>query len=200
VEISPAETPLMTYFRYHPGVVTVVAGSLSILIATWSFIELRSIAVPPAAPAFSSGADPDWFAVLLPWRCPDPLNVMLSTFLWQLYFAWLVAAIALLAELRRARAVPASLLAAMTEAVRAGNVKTAGYLARLDRSLLGQVLTAGLLRLDDGLEEARAAGFRAALGFKESKERQLIYLEMIGTLGPLVGLAAAVHAALLLAA
>lgn len=190
----------MTCFRYHPGVVTVIAGSLSILIATLSFVELRSIGAPPAPPGFSRGADADRFAVLLPWRCPDPLNVMLSTFVWQLYFAWLVAAIALLAELRRARAVPAGLLAALTEAACAGNVKTAGYLARLDGSVLGQVLTAGLARLDDGLEEARAAGFRAALSFKESKERQLIYLEMIGTLGPLVGLAAAVHAALLLAA
>jgi len=190
----------MTSFRYHPGVVTVVAGSLSILIATLSFVEFRSIAAGPTPPAHSSGTDPDWFAVLLPWQCPDPLNVMLSTFVWQLYFALLMVAIALVAELRRARAVPAGLLAAMTEAASTGNVKTAGYLARLDRSALGQVLTAGLARLDDGLEEARAAGFRAAQGFKESKERQLIYLEMIGTLGPLVGLAAAVHAALLLAA
>jgi hypothetical protein len=190
----------MTCFRYHPGVVTVVAGSLSILIATLSLVELRSIAGPPAAPTFSRNTDPDWFSVSLPWRCPDPLNVMLSTFVWQLYFAWLVATIALMAELRRARAVPAGLLAAMTDAARAGNVQTVGYLARLDGSVLGQVLTAGLARFDDGLEEARAAGFRAAQGFKESKERQLIYLEMIGTLGPLVGLAAAVHAALLMAA
>ncbi|MBL8794528.1 MAG: hypothetical protein JNM56_11535 [Planctomycetia bacterium] len=192
----------MTCLRFHPGAVCVVACLLSVLILTLAWGDRpaphTAICGVSSTSAPTSDGDVDWLSLLLPWRCPDPVTVILGTLLWQLYFTWLGTTLLLAWEWRHARAVPAGLLAALHDAARQGQPRMASYLARLDGSHLGRVLATALARPEDGLEEARAAGFRAARSIKEAQERRLIWLEWIGTLGPLVGLAAAVQAAALL--
>jgi len=61
-------------------------------------------------------------------------------------------------------------------------------MARNDTSFLGRVLTAGMSRLQYGLEDARDAAQNMLDSIRSGKEQINNYTAVIGTLGPLVGL------------
>jgi len=102
---------------------------------------------------------------------------------------WLIAICVLLAlDLRMAQAIPAGFVDDFTDTVNKRKFKEAYDMARGDTSYLGRVLTAGMARLQYGIDDAREASMNALEGIKSDKEQKNNYTAVIATLGPLLGL------------
>ncbi|OWK43157.1 MotA/TolQ/ExbB proton channel family protein [Fimbriiglobus ruber] len=102
---------------------------------------------------------------------------------------WLIAMIVLLTlDLRMSAAIPAGFVDDFTDTVNKRKFKEAYDMVREDPSYLGRVLTAGMARLQYGLEDAREAALNALEGIKSDKEQKNNYTAVIATLGPLLGL------------
>jgi biopolymer transport protein ExbB len=101
----------------------------------------------------------------------------------------LVALIVLLAmDLRMNVAIPPGFVEDFTDTVNKRRFKDAFEMSRNDNSFLGRVLTAGMGRLQYGIEDAREAAFNMVDSIKAGKEQLITYLATIGTLGPMLGL------------
>jgi len=101
----------------------------------------------------------------------------------------LIALIVLLAmDLRMAVAIPPGFVEDFTDVVNKRKFKEAYEMAKNDSSFLGRVMTAGMGRLQYGIEDAREAAFATVETIKSGKEQLNAYLATIGTLGPLLGL------------
>jgi biopolymer transport protein ExbB len=85
-------------------------------------------------------------------------------------------------------AVPAAFVEDFTNMVNKRQFKQAFELCKGDNSFLARVMTAGMARLQYGIEDAREAMLAMLDTVKASKESWNTYLAMIGTLGPLLGL------------
>ncbi len=94
----------------------------------------------------------------------------------------------LLLDLRGSTAIPAGFVDDFTDTVNKRKFKEAFDMAKEDNSYLGRVLTAGMGRLQYGLEDAREAAANTLDAIKGSKDRWNNYIAVIGTLGPLLGL------------
>jgi biopolymer transport protein ExbB len=102
---------------------------------------------------------------------------------------WLIAMVVLLSlDLRMGQAIPAGFVEDFTDTVNKRRFKEAYDLARSDPSYLGRVLTAGMSRLQYGLDDARESAFNTLEGIKSDKEQKNNYTAVIATLGPLLGL------------
>jgi biopolymer transport protein ExbB len=66
-----------------------------------------------------------------------------------------------------------------------------------DTSFLARVLTAGMARLQYGIEDARDASLNTVEALRASKEQLITYLATIGTLGPMLGLVGTVYGMIL---
>jgi biopolymer transport protein ExbB len=101
----------------------------------------------------------------------------------------LVTLIVLLAmDLRMNVAVPLAFVEEFTETVNSMQFKKAFELCKADQSFLGRVLTAGMGRLQYGIEDSREAALNMVESVKASKEPLINYMATIGTLGPMLGL------------
>jgi biopolymer transport protein ExbB len=101
----------------------------------------------------------------------------------------LVALIVILAmDLRMATSIPPDFVEEFTDTVNKRKFKEAFDLARNDNSFLGRVLTAGMGRLQYGIEDAREVVFNTVEATRASKDQLITYLATIGTLGPMIGL------------
>jgi biopolymer transport protein ExbB len=96
--------------------------------------------------------------------------------------------IILLLDLRLSEAVPTAFVDEFTTMVNKRQFKQAYDLCRNDTSFLARVLTAGMGRLQYGIEDAREAMFAMVDTVKSSKDSWISYLAAIGTLGPMLGL------------
>jgi biopolymer transport protein ExbB len=106
----------------------------------------------------------------------------------------LVALCVLLAlDLRMSSAIPAGFVDEFTDTVNKRKFKEAFDMARNDPSFLGQVLTAGMSRLQYGLEDAREAAMNTLESIKSDKEQKNNYNAVIATLGPMFGLVGTVY-------
>src|SRR5262245_513587 len=106
----------------------------------------------------------------------------------------LIAIVVLLSmDLRMGAAVPPDFVADFSDLVNKRQFKQAYDLARNDNSFLGRVMTAGMARLQYGLEDARTAAFQMVDTIKANKQQLIAYLATIGTLGPLLGLVGTVY-------
>ena len=94
----------------------------------------------------------------------------------------------LLLDLRGSVAIPAGFVDEFTDTVNKRKFKEAFDMAKEDSSYLGRVLTAGMGRLQYGLEDAREAAMNQLDAIKGGKERWNNYLAVIASLGPLLGL------------
>lgn len=102
---------------------------------------------------------------------------------------WLIALVVLLAlDLKMQAAIPKGFVDEFTNTVNARNFKGAYDLAKADPSYLARVLTAGMGRLQYGLEDAREEALNTLEGIKSDKEQKNNYTAVIATLGPLLGL------------
>ena len=110
----------------------------------------------------------------------------------------LVALIVLLAmDLRMDAAIPPAFVEEFTDTVNKRQFKEAFDMAKDDPSFLARVLTAGMSRLQYGIEDAREAAFNMVESIKAGKEQLITYLATIGTLGPLLGLVGTVFGMIL---
>lgn len=101
----------------------------------------------------------------------------------------LVAIVVLLAlDLRPSSAIPPGFVDEFTDTVNKRKFKEAYEMARNDPSFLGRVMTAGMARLQYGLEDAREAAGNTLEGIKSSSEQKNNYTAVVATLGPLLGL------------
>jgi biopolymer transport protein ExbB len=106
----------------------------------------------------------------------------------------LIALIVLLAmDVRMSDSVPPAFVEEFTETVNKRRFKEAYELAKNDSSFLARVLSAGMARLQYGIEDARETAMNTVESIKASKEQFTTYLATIGTLGPLLGLVGTVY-------
>ena len=102
---------------------------------------------------------------------------------------WLVALVVLLTlDLRMGNAIPRGFVEEFTDTVNKRRFKEAYDMAREDGSYLGRTLTAGMSRLQYGLDDAREAAMNTLEGLRSDKEQKNNYTATIATLGPLLGL------------
>jgi biopolymer transport protein ExbB len=110
----------------------------------------------------------------------------------------LVALIVLLSmDLRMPIAIPPAFVDEFTDTVNKRRFREAFDLARADNSFLARVLTAGMSRLQYGIEDARETAFHTVDSIKASKEQLITYLATIGALGPMLGLVGTVYGMIL---
>lgn len=110
----------------------------------------------------------------------------------------LVALIVLLSmDLRMGVAIPPGFVEEFTDTVNKRKFKEAFDLARNDNSYVARVLTAGMGRLQYGIEDAREAAYNMLETIKASKDQLIAYLATVGTLGPLLGLVGTVFGMIL---
>ena len=110
----------------------------------------------------------------------------------------LVALIVLLAmDLRPTVAIPPAFMQEFTDLVNKRKFREAFDLARQDNSFLAGVLTAGMGRLQYGIEDARETAYHTVESIKASKDQLITYLATIGTLGPMIGLVGTVYGMIL---
>ncbi|MDB5312239.1 MAG: exbB, partial [Gemmataceae bacterium] len=106
----------------------------------------------------------------------------------------LVALIVLLfLDLRMSAAIPAGFVDEFTDTVNKRKFKEAFDMARNDPSFLGRVLTAGMGRLQYGIEDAREAAMNTLEAIKSDKEQKNNYTAVIASLGPMLGLVGTVY-------
>jgi biopolymer transport protein ExbB len=111
---------------------------------------------------------------------------------------WMVALCVLLAlDLKMSGAIPVGFVEEFSDTVNKRKFKEAYDLAKADPSFLGRVLTAGMARLQYGLEDAREAAGNMVESIRIDKEQKNNYLAVIGTLGPLLGLVGTVFGMIL---
>jgi biopolymer transport protein ExbB len=94
----------------------------------------------------------------------------------------------LLLDLRMGVAIPPGFVDEFIDTVNKRRFKEAFDMARNDTSFLGRVLTAGMSRLQYGIEDARDAAQNMLESIRSGKEQLNNYTAVIGSLGPLIGL------------
>jgi biopolymer transport protein ExbB len=105
-----------------------------------------------------------------------------------LSFSLVALIVWLLLDLRATVAMPPDFVEAFEDAINKRRFKEAFELAKADQSMIGRVLTAGMTRLQHGLQEARDAATAMVDSLKSRKDHITAYMATIGTLGPLFGL------------
>jgi biopolymer transport protein ExbB len=99
----------------------------------------------------------------------------------------------LLMELRLSAATPAELVEEFSKQVNARQFSQAQALLAENPSLLARALSAGLPKLQYGLDEASEAMSRKVEEFRAGKELIISFMAVIGQLGPLLGLVGTVY-------
>lgn len=149
-------------------------------------------AAQPAPGAPTPGKRPNLF-----WHIVKSAGIIFGPLL-LLISIGLVALIVLLAmDLRMGVAIPPGFVEEFTDTVNKRKFKEAFDLARNDNSYVARVLTAGMGRLQYGIEDAREAAYNMLETIKASKEQLIAYLATVGTLGPLLGLVGTVFGMIL---
>ncbi len=106
----------------------------------------------------------------------------------------LIALVVLLVlDLRMTSAIPVGFVDEFTDTVNKRKFKEAFDMARNDPSFLGRVLTAGMSRLQYGLEDAREAAMNTLEAIKSDKEQKNNYTAVIASVGPMIGLVGTVY-------
>jgi biopolymer transport protein ExbB len=96
--------------------------------------------------------------------------------------------IILLLDLRLVEAVPPAFVEEFTDMVNKRQFKQAFELCRNESTFVARVLTAGMGRLQYGIEDAREAMASTNDSVRAGKDAWISYLGVVGTLGPLLGL------------
>jgi biopolymer transport protein ExbB len=131
---------------------------------------------------------------------PNVIIFMISSLGWVFGPLLLIVSVCLVAlevllvlDLRMSSAIPPGFVDEFTDTVNKRKFKEAFDMARNDPSYLGQVLTAGMSRLQYGLEDAREAAMNTLESIKSDKEQKNNYNAVIATLGPMIGLVGTVY-------
>jgi biopolymer transport protein ExbB len=125
------------------------------------------------------------------------VGILFGAVLLLISIALVTLVVLLVMELRMDSAVPPSFVEEFTDTVNKRHFKQAYEMAKEDPSFVARVLTAGMGRLQYGIEDAREASFSMLESVKAGKEQLIVYLATIGTLGPLIGLVGTVYGMIL---
>ncbi len=121
------------------------------------------------------------------------LGLVFGPLLLALSVAMMALVVLLALDLRMTSAIPPGFVDEFTDIVNKRKFKEAFDMARNDPSFLGQVLTAGMSRLQYGLEDAREAAMNTLDSIKSDKEQKNNYNSVIASLGPMIGLVGTVY-------
>lgn len=121
------------------------------------------------------------------------LGLVFGPLLLALSVAMMALVVLLALDLRMTSAIPPGFVDEFTDIVNKRKFKEAFDMARSDPSFLGQVLTAGMSRLQYGLEDAREAAMNTLDAIKSDKEQKNNYNAVIASLGPMIGLVGTVY-------
>ncbi len=174
---------------------------LRLLVACLLLVVVLGITAATPSPAFAQAGggapaaeteQPNLFTHIIESAGPffGPLLLIVSI--------CLVTLIVLLSmDLRMGVAVPPSFVDEFTDLVNKRQFKQAFELCKADNSYLGRVMTAGMGRLQYGVEDAREAAANTVESVKAGKEQFITYMGTIGTLGPMLGLVGTVYGMIL---
>ena len=121
------------------------------------------------------------------------LGFVFGPLLLALSVAMMALVVLLALDLRMSSAIPPGFVDEFTDIVNKRKFKEAFDMARNDPSFLGQVLTAGMSRLQYGIEDAREAAMNTLDAIKSDKEQKNNYNAVIASLGPMIGLVGTVY-------
>lgn len=124
----------------------------------------------------------------LVWFMLKSLGIVFGPLLLAISVAMLALVVLLFLDLRMGAAIPPGFVDEFTDIVNKRKFKEAFDMARNDPSALGQVLTAGMSRLQYGLEDAREAAMNTLESIRSDKETKNNYNAVIATVGPMLGL------------
>jgi biopolymer transport protein ExbB len=127
------------------------------------------------------------------WHMVTSVGIVMGIILGALQISMVALVVLLFMDLRMGDSVPPSFVEEFTEIVNKRRFKEAYELAKNDNSYLARVLTAGMARLQYGIEDAREAAMNTADSIRAGKEQLTTYLATIGSLGPLIGLVGTVY-------
>jgi biopolymer transport protein ExbB len=168
----------------------------------WMLITFLSVLASPAVSLAQEGGEPAPTAPATEEKKKGSDNIIVHIItsvgvFWLVLLPtslWLVALIVLLLlDCRGGAAIPAGFVDEFTEIVNKRKFKEAFEMAKEDPSMLGRVLTAGMGRLQYGIEDAREAAMNQLEAIKSDKDQRNNYTAVIATLGPLLGLVGTVY-------
>lgn len=105
-----------------------------------------------------------------------------------IYFLFVALLVWLALDVRGGAMMPFDFIETFEDAMNKRRYKEAFEMAKADNSMIGKVMTAGMTRLQHGLQEARDAALAMIESLRARKEHVISYVAIIGTLGPLIGL------------
>jgi biopolymer transport protein ExbB len=150
--------------------------------------DQKAAEATPAAPKAGGGGAPNMFVHMI-----KSVGLIMGFILGVLSISMVALVVLLFMDLRMSDSVPPAFVEEFTDTVNKRRFKEAYELARQDNSFLARVLTAGMTRLQYGIEDARDTAVNTVESIRASKEQLTTYLATIGTLGPLIGLVGTVY-------
>ncbi len=140
-----------------------------------------------AAPASEADTGPKAPTNLLAWTF-QALGIWYTALFLALSITLLTLVVMNIIAARRDNVCPPDLVEGVEQNLAAGNVQAAAEMIRTDDSFLGQVVAAGLGKLDRGY--AHAVEAMQEVGEEETMkmEHNLSYLALIGNISPMIGL------------
>ncbi len=154
-----------------------------------------SVAEPPATPAAAnSSAEPtEKTGKSFIAHAFESAGVGWSLLMGVISISMVALSVFLLMELRLSAATPSDLVEEFSRQVNARQFSQAQSLLAENPSLLARALSAGLPKLQYGLDEAAEATNRKVEEFRAGKELIISFMAVIGQLGPLLGLVGTVY-------
>lgn len=154
---------------------------------------------PPVAPSLASsegvdlGTESEETFLHWMWRASGPIGVTIAAMSF-----YLIAVVVWMAfQYRKSVAVPEELVRDLTDLLAQKRYSDAYQRLAIDRSLLAQVLGAGVRKLSMGQAPALRAMEMANDDATMAMEHRTTYLATIGTLGPMIGLVGTVYGMIL---
>ena len=146
---------------------------------------------PKDAPVKAEDKEPGFVDMFI--HMVKSVGIVMGIVLGALQISMVALVVLLFMDLRMGDSVPPAFVEEFTEIVNKRRFKEAYELAKTDNSYLARVLTAGMARLQYGIEDAREAAMNTADSIRAGKEQLTTYLATIGSLGPLIGLVGTVY-------
>jgi biopolymer transport protein ExbB len=174
-----------SFTRYLPTARFLFAAGMAMAV-TLLFANVASAEDAPAGGEQAQGGNLVLFML-------KSLGWVFGPILLAISVAMLALIVLLALDLRMSSAIPPGFVDEFTDTVNKRKFKEAFDMARNDPSFLGQVLTAGMSRLQYGLEDAREAAMNTLESIKSDKEQKNNYNAVIATVGPMLGLVGTVY-------
>ncbi len=171
--------------------------SLPRLLPSGRFVALAALAVlavavfPEVASAQEGGEGPRKQNIII--HMIQSVGWVFGPLLLSLSIILVALCVLLILDLRTQNAIPPGFVDEFTDTVNKRKFKEAFDMARNDPSFLGRVLTAGMGRLQYGIEDARDTAMNALEAIKSDKDQKNNYTAVIASLGPMLGLVGTVY-------